>query len=126
MHPSRVHHRSLPFIHTDDSGNCSSDNDEYGSIAANAAAIGLRMDSTNPNFDIQYNKGGHPVKISMDVTREDLDWFKIIYDPMNSTSLFNNGHAHLYKRKDEILKLIDYNWLLESKTVFKISYFNKE
>jgi hypothetical protein len=80
----------------------------------------ILIDASNPNFDIKYNKSGHPIKISMFIARKDLDCFKIVYDPINTTVLFNGGHSHTYKRKDQIGKLIDYNWLMESQTVSKI------
>jgi len=80
----------------------------------------ILIDASNPNFDIKYNKSDHPIKISLVIARKDLDWFKIVYDPINTTALFNSGHSHTYKKKNKIGKLIDYNWLLESKTVSKI------
>lgn len=75
------------------------------------------IDTSDSKFDIQYNNIGHPVKISMKVSREDMDVFKVVYDPLNSSSLFPNGHSHFYIKKDEGIKTIDYGWFLKSNKV---------
>ncbi|MEE1962506.1 hypothetical protein V1387_07400 [Allomuricauda taeanensis] len=75
------------------------------------------IDTSDSNFDIQYNDIGHPVKITMKVTRGDMDSFKVVYDPLNSSNLFPNGHSHFYIKKDEGIKPIDYGWFLKSNEV---------